>query len=395
MKKLLLTALTGITLLALTGCGKGSGDAEPFDQGNIGYLYGPIMETENAYYYNTTDGLTYELHYYDKATDQSIFLCNKPECAHDGNEFCAATAGGRYFVFCALYEDGIYVAAMEPEDNRIDYKLFKVSLDGTQLEHICTYYHRTDMGIYKAYSEKTYMAIYDGKAFIPCERMLEDGFQSNGTAIVDLDTGSVTYLDEYHSNISTGQQNYIPYGDYLYYEISDTYGNTSGLYRYHLSKETTEELPINKLFTDYCIIDGKIVYTCQDKDDFCHIYSMDIESGEAVDMTGALADEKGETLINKAGGQIFHEGEYMVITAMDFSSAENGKCYIFNKEGQLLAEFANPSHDYTAFGYDLCLLDRTIYIQDFWNTFGCSIQDILNGTPEWKLIYSIQHREEE
>lgn len=395
MKKLLLTALTGITILALTGCSRGSETAEPFEQGNTGYQYGPIMETENAYYYNTTDGFTYELHYYDKASGKNIFLCNKPECSHDGNEFCAATAGGRYFVFCTFYGDGIYIAAMEPEDNRIDYKLFKVSLDGTQLEHICTYFHRTDMGIYKSFSDKTYMAIYNGKAFIPCERMLEDGYQSNGTAIVDLDTGSVTYLEECHSNVSTGQQNYIPYGDYLYYEISNTYGNASRLYRYHLSKKTTEELPIDKLFTDYCIIGGKIVYTRQDEDDFCHIYSMDIESGEIVDMTGALADENGETLINKTGGQIFYEGEYMLITARAFSSSENGKCYIFNTEGQLLGKFTNPSHEYQTLGYDLCFLDGTVYIQDNRNTFCCSIQDILNDTPEWELLYSIQYDEEQ
>ena len=137
MQRLKKLVLVCILTIVMTGCGT-TEEPEVFQQGNRMAFYGPVMETDSAYYYNANE-MKYELHYFDKASGKSIFLCNKPECSHDGNEFCAATAGGRYVMYSAIYEDGIYIAAFESEENRLDKKLFKVSLDGTKMETISTY----------------------------------------------------------------------------------------------------------------------------------------------------------------------------------------------------------------------------------------------------------------
>lgn len=58
--------------------------AEDYNPGN-----GSIMKTENGYYYY--DVLSGALRYYDIASGKNMYLCNKPECKHDGNSFCVAT----------------------------------------------------------------------------------------------------------------------------------------------------------------------------------------------------------------------------------------------------------------------------------------------------------------
>lgn len=392
MQKFKLLLLSGLLTLALTACGSQT-EPETFQQGNIMTLYGSVMETDYAYYYTTND-FGYELHYYDKASGKSIFLCNKPECSHDGNEFCAATAGGRFVMYSALYEDGIYIAALERADNRIDKKLFKVSLDGTKLETICTFgYDPASDLIAHGFEDKKYMAVYKGKAFIPCQTQQNDGSSNYSTAIVDIASGKVTYLEEHNSFASSGQKKYIPYEDYLYYYVSDRYGGASTLYRYHLSKKTTEEIPVPKDFTDYCIVEGAVVYTRTDEDGFCHIYSLHPDTLETKDLTGPLTKEDGTPLLKEWEGELLFDGEYLVTYTGFYEGNKGDRYFIISKDGTFLTSLSRP--DGIDEGADICILNGYVYFRDYYSMVRCSVQDILNGNIEWTTLFVTAERENE
>lgn len=397
MQKLKLLMLSGILVLTLAGCGSET-EPEYFEQGNISTFHGPVMETENAYYY-TGNYMNYELYYYDKASGKSIFLCNKPECSHDGNEFCAATAGGRYVMYTRLYKDGIYIAALEPEENRIDKKLFKVSLDGTKMETIATYgYDPASDGIGMSYDEEKYMVLYDDKAIIPYETPQNDGWQTYGTAIVDLKSGKVQYLKECDSHKQLlGQEGYTPYGDYLYYYETNHYKSPVTLYRYHLIRKKTEEIPIAGGFNDFCIVDGLVVYSRADEDGFIHLYSMnpeDPEGQEPKDLTGPLKNEDGTPLLDEHEGTLLFDGEYLVTDSYLHKDANPYHYYMFSKDGLMLAEFVPPESIWQNTQPDFAILNGYVYFMDFYGTVRCPVQDILDGNPTWTTLYSAPIEEE-
>ncbi len=395
MRKIKLWTVLSILIFTLAGCGTGK-EEEVFEQGNIMPYWGSIMETENAYYY-TTNEFKYELHYYDKATGKSIFLCNKPECSHDGNEFCAATAGDRLVMYTALYKDGIYVAALEPEENRVDKKLFKVSLDGTKMETVATFEYEPTSGlIAHGIDPAKYMVLYQGKAFIPYATPRKDGFNNYGTAIVDLESGKVKYLEECDGLKLYGQKRYIPYGEYLYYYEAGTYRSPI-LYRYHISKETVEEIPIVDGFVDYCIVDGRVVYTQSDKEGFIHIYSMNPEdpaNPNIKDLTGALKKEDGTSLLKEWEGALRYDGEYLVTYSYQ-GKAEGGYHYfIFSKDGTFLMEFMPPETIREGAG-DFAIMNGYVYFADYASTVRCDLQDLLNGNPTWTTLFYTAAEEEE
>ncbi len=390
LKKLL---ISGLLAFSLVGCS--SKEEEIFNQGNIMTLYGPVMETDSAYYYTTND-FNYELHYYDKASGKSIFLCNKPECSHDGNEFCAATAGGRYVMHSVLYEDGIYIAALEAADNRVDKKLFKVSLDGTKLETICTYgYEPSDGMIMYGFDVEKYMAIYREKAFVPYSTPQKDNSNNYGTAIIDIKSGKVEYLEECNSYSSLGQKKYIPYGDYLYYYVSDIYQSPAKLCRYHLTQKNNEEIAVLTNFRDYCIVDGMVIYTQADENGYVHIYTMDPDSKETKDLTGPLMSEDGTGLLTEWEGTLFFDGEYIV--TFTYPKKENGvyQYFVFSKEGTLLTDFTPPEFIEKGYKPDFCMLNGYAYFRDYYGMVRCSMQDILNGNPEWTTLFVTAQEEQE
>ena len=397
MRKIKQLTLLSILVLALTGCGAGK-EEEVFDQGNIMPIYGPVMETETAYYY-TSNEFKYELHYYDKASGKTIFLCNKPECAHDGNEFCAATAGDRFVMYTAMYQDGIYVAALEPQDGRVDKKLFKISLDGTKIETIATFgYEPTEGGFGHSFNEDKYMVLYQGKAFIPYEMPQKDGYQNYGTAIVDIESGKVEYLEECDGHKLLGQERYIPYGEYLYYYETNISKSPITLYRYHISEGTVEKIPIQGGFVDYCIVDGRVVYTQPDKEGFVHIYSMDPDNPEASDvkdLTGPLKKEDGTPLIQEREGKLRYDGEYLVTHTYRYEEGIGRLYFIFTKDGALLTEFVPPESIDREMQLDFAITKGYVYFADFNSTVRCNLQDILNGNPTWTTLFYTGAREEE
>ena len=105
MRKVLVAVGTILCLAVFAGCAKDKPGtqnpegtpaaendlvSEDYRQGNVTELRnGYFMRTDKGYYYYSEGQKGFR--YYDIATGKDMFLCNKPECRHDGNAFCVAT----------------------------------------------------------------------------------------------------------------------------------------------------------------------------------------------------------------------------------------------------------------------------------------------------------------
>ena len=160
-KKWIVTGLLVLSVIALVGCSKekeGREDEkkkedvrhelEPLDY-NRGYASEAdsqmVMVTEKGYYYYNTrefsgSNETMGLRYVDAETGTDIFLCNKPECRHDGDQFCSATNKKYEISATFLYGDRIYAVATEETDTQYLQKLLSVTLDGSELNEELTVY---------------------------------------------------------------------------------------------------------------------------------------------------------------------------------------------------------------------------------------------------------------
>ena len=194
-----------LPLLILSGChSKGVPQPQVFANTDISYVECPgcpLMETEKGYYYNAFVNAAYELHYLDKSTGKDVILCNKPECKHDGNEFCVGT-NKKYVPFGFQLHDGtIYMAAICEGESTIDYKLVRIALDGSALSEVATIYstNSAQANSPTKYIDEDSMTILKDKAlFQLClggNDQMEDTLAYGGI-LYDLITGEITYLNE-------------------------------------------------------------------------------------------------------------------------------------------------------------------------------------------------------
>ena len=118
MKKITLLLLLLASLCLTAGCSKEEVNYEDYISSNRPMNnWNSIMETENGYY--TTHALlstSLTLRYYDKATQKCIYLCSKPECAHDGNEYCVATNSNLSILHSYMRGEYIYMNTVQFSD---------------------------------------------------------------------------------------------------------------------------------------------------------------------------------------------------------------------------------------------------------------------------------------
>lgn len=213
------------------------------------YYESPIMITETGYYYNADSengGLW--LHYLDKATGKDILLCAKPECKHDGNEFCVATNKKYSPLAFQLYDGAIYMAAICDGESSYDFKLVRISLDGTSMSEVTTYFSTNLIANNhpSKYRDKDFMMIHRGKALFQICVGGNDEVDDTlyyGTVLFDLNSGELTNLNpEGLSTDFPSWQNPSARGDCLYYFTQAD--RKKVLHRFHLSDQTDEELQL-------------------------------------------------------------------------------------------------------------------------------------------------------
>ncbi|MBP5280992.1 MAG: hypothetical protein J6Z22_00670, partial [Lachnospiraceae bacterium] len=185
------------------------------------------METDDGYYYNQGKGgvlhsenqyVRQALTYHEKASGNEIFLCNKPECNHDGGNDCEATYKSIKVDNSVLYDESIYVLGTETEGTMVSVNLYKAALDGSAKIYCSksVTFYKFDQAIDSGF------IIHNGNAYVTyflqfgegssglkgaglCRMSLEDGIHF---VALDAKTGQVMEDEEIVIHNGEGGENY-------------------------------------------------------------------------------------------------------------------------------------------------------------------------------------------
>lgn len=398
---------------------------EDYSQGNVG-----IMQTEKGYYYLANDKLG-GFHYVDKLSGRDMYLCNKPECRHDGNAFCVATNDKYQIVRYCIYNDRILASAIETTETKYLFKLISIALDGSATEELATYFTLEQTGVTPTLSSDDWhwrLCIHRNKALIPMGAVGESGQEDSklyGAAVVDLDTGKVSYLDEEPlSRENVNVTNIRAYGEYLYYCRKE--GKKTILYRYHITDGTQEKLKLLVGFGgEYAIInENTLVYLKRDKDTLC-VYDFKTgfsEEKKKLSQTTETEMPDGKTFVTTFPAvteRITTDGTYLYVTLRESiyikKEEETGEkitacakwLYVFdynledvaavdlgeelsNVESEHTEELLRSSAKFLSYcGEDIYAV---MYPGDYLGVdeyiFQCKRSDLLAGKPEFTFVYS-------
>lgn len=431
MKQVLLSLLLCTALLC--GCAQKE-VMEPFVSedympGNSGTAaFAPIMETEKGYYYSGSNFLIeHNLRYMDKATGKDIYLCNKPECKHDGNEFCVATTNRFHVHGYCLYSDRILVAAVEETDTHYEYKLLSISLDGSQLTDLVTYYSVEKSGLTPIlYFYHNTMVVHRNKVILQIVLGGEEGSNvyNYGMAFVDLDTMEVTYENpesivekvEWNSmsNSVFGWQDIRAYGDSVYYWIQE--GHKKILYERNLIDGTVEEVPLLTNFKgDYAVYDEDTIFYTRALGNKLYIYHRKEDKHEEIALEKELIsqDEEGNTYNYSYAytvSDIVTDGTYIYIgdnfksefASFYYTDDETEQyihhiIHVFDKDGKEIQSveldknlFKNAAGEYVT--GRLNYMGEDIYIQTTLSLYKCKREDFIQGNANFTKVFDFEKK---
>lgn len=379
-------------------------ELEDYEPGNRSdFMPREMMRTEKGFYH-----LNFKnngLHYYDIATGKEMYLCNKPECRHDGNPFCVATNQTYEILGCSLYNDKILSFVQEETETQYAFKLLTVALDGSSADELATVLTIEKTGERVAFAGCD-VHIHRNKVLVT----MGGGSVGEDTwhycaAVVDLDTKKVTFLNEEpFSKDNEDLSEISAYGDYFYYCQKE--GKKRLLRRYHIGNGTTETCKLLTNFSgDYAVLDEDCVVYSR-KSGLC---TYRFSTGENEEKT----DWQGKDLLTD-GTYVYVPDGGMTITSPD----ENGELvtrtpapvYVLDKNLEEIVELdmedylplagfeemtwhtSSYNGGFRYLGEDIywCLVpldennmnpEMTTYV------FHCKRSDFLAGEPKFEFMY--------
>lgn len=288
MKKAIVLGLAVLGILGLAGCEKEQEQEQKkelsfvsadYQRGNTSkYLPEPMMKTEKGYYYYSEFYKGFR--YYDVATDKEMYLCNKPECRHDGNQFCVATNEKYRVLDYCLYGENIMVYAIDETDTKQVFQVLAVALDGSELSEVATVMELEKTAQLTPEAGGTFI-VHRNKVLLTMWAKNEEELGDvnlYGTALLDLDTKEVSYLDEEPLGKDNPQlMDISAYGDYFYYGKNEgRKGKKRVLHRYHIENGIDESysFPVGYEGTYEIIDEDTVVYLRDFSDNLCiHRYA--------------------------------------------------------------------------------------------------------------------------
>lgn len=404
--------LTAVSLLA--GCGKSKVVMEDYVRTNpVTWNVNGIMKSDTGYYYAAGVGQLMSLHYYDIESGQNIFLCNKPECLHEGDDFCTATSDKYSVISTCLYGEEIYMNVVETTDTEYICKLLRVSKDGTKLSEVITYQtvNKTSVSLMTGAP----MMIHRGKVVLPYRFGGNNGsHQIYGTYIYDLSSKKLEKLEEVEVDTYwEGRDRFTGYGDYIYF---NTYvDNKNKLSRYCLSDGSIEdmELLVNYQGIYEVLDENTIIYNRGN----LNLYEYNISTKESIDHGDYLATQsEAERIKNELKVGTVTSAEFtdmasdgtnfyvtMFIEFRDFTFAGTHtytgspemkfipKIHVYNDKLEHVVSVAIDVEKLLgrSGNCSLAILDDVVYLQTAEKVFCCTKEDFLTGEPTFKELYEI------
>ena len=384
MKRLLIPL---IACLLLSSCGTQHTDYITSNTGE-GATLTPIIPSGSGYYYNDNSNCRLALKYYDIASDKSIYLCSRPECTHDGNEFCNATSRKYVFLGMAEYEGELYIEACEYRENESVYKLLRAEKDGTGLSEISAFAKQQTDGDNSFISVVSHCnpVIHRGKAYLTYRLERDNSVSTWGIAEVDICTGVSKIILEEKSD---GYMDHVSAcGDDLFFMLFSRgdYNFDYILYHYDIKSGETKELVSPQNYPrEGTAHDGRYIYTAFENNKY-GVYSYDpkTNSTELLDnpISAFFSDSKG-------GLRLKYDGNYWYACKNIRQNVETYRFAIFSDSFERLAEFDVPGEN-TDISPDI--LDGILYLQYYSRVLKCPVDDILKENIHWDEAYRFDRK---
>ncbi len=390
-------------------------------KGADGYYYSqhPWEYRENSsgemkvYYFNELP-----LYYYDTKTQKSIILCSKPQCQHDGNEFCAATSAKGELLYNCLYNGCIYKINREDaevEGNSV-LRLTRADLQGNELSTIGDI-----MTVAGKFPDINSAVIHYGKLFMSVTAY---NIKENGTRhlyVTDLESGETKEINVHDAKKYETYAYMTADGDYLYYATEDiTYNKINKyiiddlktvMHRYNIKTGETEIISaIPEVYSSFTVNNGIIYYTVVDRKNntFC-LYAYDTAKAE----TKAIVENKqvkytsGKYLSDQSTISVYTDRKYLYIITAGGSSGYNeevgvySEFFIYDFDGKTLYEgVPGVDPDKKCWDYEFSAIDGNVYFyynvsddsEDLYfdevtGLYTIKTEDLINGSCEWTRLY--------
>ena len=249
MRRVILLVVVLLGVAGFTGCNRQQDPDQPsvqLEEDKMEHEFVPedfipgggseVLCTEKGVYYRSGGDIRYK----DFSTGNDIYLCNKPECRHDGNEFCVATNDTYTIYEMRLYNEKLFAVATETTETQCMFKLLLIEPDGATMEELVTFMTMENTGQVPTRMQE--FQIHRNKVMIPFAAIDVEKFSDTdayGTAIYDLDTKELVYLDaEPFCRENNAAFSIQGYEDWFYY-CKNEEGKTR-LHRYNLTDGTDE-----------------------------------------------------------------------------------------------------------------------------------------------------------
>jgi len=395
-------------------------------KGNEGYYYSTVYESMNGW--RTLNAL----HYYDNKTEKSLILCSKPQCTHDGNEFCTATATDKMSVsfdsayYC--YGNFIYkVFSTRPtaDNSTQEFKLYRYDLMGNERSEIATLATPVVTTEDMPHTYITQSVFHYGKMFYVIHG--DVGMKAD-IYMLDLESGESKRImtpttEDGAKRISDAFGFITADGDWLYYPIRYGKYNSNGqqtdanmsydktfLYRFNIKTGETETVSaMPDIYSSYTVNDGIVYYTVVDrKNNTFSLYSYDITA----DKTATLAENiqqnylDGKYIVSNNPVTVYTDRQYLYISTCgdtqhyreDLTDRERD-FYIYSFDGkQLLHGLKGLPTDREEWSFVFHALNGEIYLnfnacpkegeEDVLSgVYMIKTEDLINGGTEWKKLY--------
>jgi len=434
-KKTKLSMVLLALLLVLAGCGKDEIPTEDYVQTNPASAGGvnQIMKSDTGYYYGTTYGENMSLHYFDVESGQNIYLCSKPECRHSGDAFCTATSKS-YEVNSVCYYGGfLYLDVLQQTDVEWQYKLLRVSEDGSELTELITYMTVNNTSLLPIVYAP--MIIHRGFVVLPYRiggvGNAENGF--TGTFLYNLLTEELTQLPEleyktdYRGNpASRGRERFTGYGEYIYFNTHLDGKNT--LSRYCLTDGTVEQL---ELLSTHAGRTYAGIYEVIDEDTIYYsgiagrLYEYHISTKENITHEEFFAETGVRKYEDENTGETYsidyvaeYECEDMMTDGTYLYVAKNltfrnwnvewkrrlvggvgyteehhdSYVYVFDRELREVAKVKITTEDLLGYCeyFSFKILENKVYLQTSETVFWCPLEGFLKGTPNFIPLFDVE-----
>lgn len=241
MKKYVYFISAILSALFLCSCAKGTKELPEDNHAN--HWASPIMETDKGYFSNA--GFMY-LRYYEKNSDNELFLCARPECMHNGGDGCTATYKGLRVVNTIMYDGSIYIYTVGEEDGTISFSLYRAAADGSAVTKVGdAFTAENSAGEEYDYYSNDYFIIHKGKAYLPYHLKLGGsvyGFVGSGLVEMDIFTGKTKLISSGESYFSPYPRELLGSGDCIYFKWDDTVAHISQRRAYNINTGEIKEV---------------------------------------------------------------------------------------------------------------------------------------------------------